>query len=159
MVHELEPKKWVFSPGGWTKFLVTSGSLLSWKVCWAAQIGSFWPKLRYSTDQNGPKGGPHKNEFWVFLNSEMNVTNGAQKVDEKNEVICIVSMFPSWFSNLSDAYYINCFNRLRFLAKVSKKSQKVHFFGQFKDCVHYIFTSLFCMSKREDLWNKEKCFY
>ena len=27
-----------------------------------------------------------------------------------------------------------------------------------KDCVRYIFTSLFCMSKREDLWNKEKCF-
>ena len=30
--------------------------------------------------------------------------------------------------------------------------------GVLKGCVHYIFTSLFCMSKREDLWNKEKCF-
>ena len=28
----------------------------------------------------------------------------------------------------------------------------------FKGCVRHIFTSLFCMSKREDLWNKEKCF-
>ena len=27
-----------------------------------------------------------------------------------------------------------------------------------KGCVHYIFASLFCMPKREDLWNKEKCF-
>ena len=27
-----------------------------------------------------------------------------------------------------------------------------------KGCVHYIFTSLFCMPKREDLWIKGKCF-
>ena len=27
-----------------------------------------------------------------------------------------------------------------------------------KGCVCYIFTSLFCMPKREDLQNKEKCF-
>ena len=29
---------------------------------------------------------------------------------------------------------------------------------RFKGWVPYIFTSLFCMPKREDLWNKEKCF-
>ena len=27
-----------------------------------------------------------------------------------------------------------------------------------KGCVRFIFTSLFCMSKREDLWNSEKCY-
>ena len=27
-----------------------------------------------------------------------------------------------------------------------------------KGCVRYIFASLFCMSKREYLWNKENCF-
>ena len=27
-----------------------------------------------------------------------------------------------------------------------------------KGCVHYIFAGLFCMSKREHLQNKEKCF-
>ena len=27
-----------------------------------------------------------------------------------------------------------------------------------KGCVHYIFTSLFCISKREHLWNKDNCF-
>ena len=32
-------------------------------------------KLRYFTDQNGPKGGPQESEFLVFSNSEMNVTN------------------------------------------------------------------------------------
>ena len=30
--------------------------------------------------------------------------------------------------------YVNCFNILRFLAEVSTKLQKMHFFGQFKDC-------------------------
>ena len=29
--------------------------------------------------------------------------------------------------------YINCFNRLRFLAEVISKLQKMHFFGKFKD--------------------------
>ena len=29
--------------------------------------------------------------------------------------------------------YVNCFNRLRSLAEVSTKLQKIHFFGQFKD--------------------------
>ena len=29
--------------------------------------------------------------------------------------------------------YVNCFNILRFLAEVSTKLQKIHFFGQFKD--------------------------
>ena len=35
-----------------------------------------------------------------------------------------------------------------------------HIFGpkDLKDCVHYIFASLFFMFKREHLWNKEKCF-
>ena len=28
----------------------------------------------------------------------------------------------------------------------------------FKGCVHYIFACLFCMSKREQSRNKEKCF-
>ena len=29
--------------------------------------------------------------------------------------------------------YVNCFNRLRFLAEVCTKLQKIHFFGQVKD--------------------------
>ena len=32
-------------------------------------------KFRYFTDQNGPKRGPYKNEFWHFSNTEMNITN------------------------------------------------------------------------------------
>ena len=45
------------------------------------------PKFKYFTDQNVPKGGdPHENEFWYFSNMKMNITNRAQKVDEKNGV-------------------------------------------------------------------------
>ena len=56
---------------------------------------AFGQKLRHFTDQNGPKGGPHENEFFVFSNSEMNVTNRVEKADEKNGIIRLVSMFPS----------------------------------------------------------------
>ena len=47
-------------------FLVTSACLLSRKVWWVLQIGSFCPKLRCFTDQNGSKGGPHQDEFRLF---------------------------------------------------------------------------------------------
>ena len=39
------------------------------------ELVAFGQKLRYFPEQNGPKGGPYENEFWVFSNSEMNVTN------------------------------------------------------------------------------------
>ena len=42
------------------------------------------PKFRYFADQNGrTKVGPHENEFWQFSNTKMEITNRAQKVDEK----------------------------------------------------------------------------
>ena len=43
----------------------------------------FGKKLRGFTDQNRPTAGPHETKFWVFLNSEKNVINRAEKVDEK----------------------------------------------------------------------------
>ena len=58
-------------------FLVSSGCLLSRKVWWVVRIGSFFSKLRYFTKQNGPKGGPRENEFWLFSNTKMNVTNSS----------------------------------------------------------------------------------
>ena len=33
------------------------------------------PKFRYFAYQNGPKEGPHNNEFWQFSNTKMNITN------------------------------------------------------------------------------------
>ena len=35
------------------------------------------------TDQNGTKGGPFENEFWLFSNTKMNVSKGVEKVDER----------------------------------------------------------------------------
>ena len=32
-------------------------------------------KFRYLADQNEPKGEPHENELWRFLNTKMNITN------------------------------------------------------------------------------------
>ena len=44
---------------------------------------AFGQRFGYFTDQNGTNGGPHENEFWLFPKSEMNITNWAEKVDEK----------------------------------------------------------------------------
>ena len=94
-------KWWVFGSSRRVKqyrFLVTSGFLLSRKVWWAARISSFWLKIELFYRPLWNKDGtPDKNEFWVFSNSEMlNVTNRVGKLDGKNGVICLVSMFPSW---------------------------------------------------------------
>ena len=51
--------------------------------------------MSYSTDQNGSKRGPHENEVRLFSNIKMNVTNRVEKVNEKNGVICLFSMFRS----------------------------------------------------------------
>ena len=45
------------------------------------------------------------------------------------------------------------FQRWQFLCDFRVRKRK------FKGCVRYIFISLVCMSKREDLWNKEKCLF
>ena len=40
--------------------------------------------------QNGPKGGPHENEFWEFSNAKMSFLNRARKADKKSAVICLI---------------------------------------------------------------------
>ena len=60
IVHELDPKKWVFSGGGWTKhnrFLVTLRCVVSRKVWWAVWMGSFWPKIKVCYRPEGTKAG------------------------------------------------------------------------------------------------------
>ena len=79
--------------------------------------------MRYFTDQKGPKGGPHENEFWVFSNSEMSITNSwIGKSRWKNGVIRLVSMFPSWVT------VVKLFKKhifLQFCADLSKKSKSI----------------------------------
>ena len=51
-------------------------SLVNFKMSSGKLVYEVEPKkLRYFTDQNGPKKGLHRNEFWVFSNSEMNIRN------------------------------------------------------------------------------------
>ena len=49
------------------------------EVWWAIQFGSFYPKIELFFKPEWTKGGPHKNKFWVFLNSEMIDTNSTCK--------------------------------------------------------------------------------
>ena len=92
-------------------------------------------KLRYFIDQNLSKGEPHENEFWVFSNSEINVTVRAEKVDEKNGVICLVSMFSSWVMvlKLSKKWYF-----LELCADLSRKPNSVKTFYMYaSESSHY----------------------
>ena len=81
---------------------------------------SFCPKLRNFTDQNGSKREPHENQFRLFSNTKINVTNRAEKVDEKNVVICQASMFPSWVMVLRLSKKVHF---LQFCAELSKKPE------------------------------------
>ena len=90
---------------------VTLGCLLLQKYDELSKSVAFDQKLMYFTDQNGPKGEPHGNEFWVFSNSEMNVTSS-----------CPVSMFPSWVKVLKLSKKMHF---LQFCADLSKKSKSI----------------------------------
>ena len=117
------PSFWLPSGGKtWYGFLVISGCLRFRNVWRAVRIGHFCPKLGYFIDQNGRKGGPNKNRFWLFSNRKMNVTVRAEKVDGKNRVICLVSMFSSWVMvlKLSKKVYFS-----QFYADISKKPKSV----------------------------------
>ena len=78
--------------------------------------------MRNFTNQNGSKGGPHENEVWLFSKTKMNVTNRVEKVDEKNEVICLVFKFPFWVVALNLSRKVNF---SPFCADFSKKPKSV----------------------------------
>ena len=70
-VHELEPKKWVFGPGGGTKhnrFLVTceGGVYFLQKYDEPSESVPLGKKLGIFTDQNGSKGDHMKMNFEYF---------------------------------------------------------------------------------------------
>ena len=84
---------------------------------------SFWPKIEVFYRPEWTKGGPHENEFWVFSNSEMNITNSyTGKSRWKNGIICLVSMFPSWVMVLKLSKKVHF---LQFCADLSKKSKSI----------------------------------
>ena len=59
IVHELEPKKWVFDSGEWTKHYIDFCDVLP-------ELVAFDQKLRYFTDQTGEGGDHMKMNFKYF---------------------------------------------------------------------------------------------
>ena len=60
-------KKWVFGSGGWIKYNIDFSQpedvYFLEKYNGLSESVAFGQKLRYFTDQNGPKGGLHGNKF------------------------------------------------------------------------------------------------
>ena len=78
-VHDVEPKKigtllWQVDETS-NRFLITLVVYFLEEYGELSKSVDFGQKLSYFTDQNGPKGEPHENEFWLFSNTKMNVTN------------------------------------------------------------------------------------
>ena len=71
-------------------------------------------------DQSWENG--NENEFWLFSNVKMNVTNSWAKKVDKNGVICLVSMFHSTVMALTLSKTLQYF---QFCADLSKKSKPV----------------------------------
>ena len=78
----------------------------------------------YFTDQNGPKEGKHmKINFDYFQKQKwMLKTVRSGKVDEKNGVICLASMFPCFVVVLKMSKKVHF---LQFCAVLSKKPESV----------------------------------
>ena len=87
IAHELEPKKneYLVLAGGQNVIQIFSNLRVSTfrKIWRPVQIGSFWPKIEVFYRSEWTKGGTTWKQFWIFSNSEMNVTVWAGKVDEK----------------------------------------------------------------------------
>ena len=82
----------------------------------------------------------------------MNVkTVRAEKVDEKNGVLCLVSMFPSWFTVLKLSYKVNFWQFNADLSKKFKSVKAVYMYASKRSCyalqengiVHYAMTYCF----------------
>ena len=99
---------------------------------WAVWIGSFWPKIEVFYRPKGTKGGT----TWKYTLSIFKFRNeyykqlDRKKVDEKNGVICLVFMCPSWVTVLKLSKKVHFF---QFCADISKKSRSIK--------VIYIYTS------------------
>ena len=87
---------------------------------WSVQIGKFCSKLRYFKDRNIPKEEIHENEFWLFSNNKLNVSN----IHEKEKVRSFL-LFSSFLHELSS---LNCTKKntfLQFYADFRKKPKSV----------------------------------
>ena len=104
---------------------------------------AFGQKLKYFADHNGSKGVIH---FWVWKYSKfifmwgthmkinfeyfqtqkwMLQTVRTEAVDEKNGVICLVSMFPSWIM------VFNCLKKFIFCNSTPTSAKNLNLLKQF----------------------------
>ena len=104
---------------------------------------AFGQKLKYFADHNGSKGVIH---FWVWKYSKfifmwgthmkinfeyfqtqkwMLQTVRTEAVDEKNRVICLVSMFPSWIM------VFNCLKKFIFCNSTPTSAKNLNLLKQF----------------------------
>ena len=104
---------------------------------------AFGQKLKYFADHNGPKGVIH---FWVWKYSKIYFhevphmkmkfeyfqtqkwtlqTVRAEEVDEKNGVISLVSMFPSW------VMVFNCLKKFIFCNSTPTSARNLNLLKQF----------------------------
>ena len=92
-----------FAPrGGQNMIWMTSGCLCSRKVWWVVRIGGLCQKLRYFTDQNGLKRGPHENKFWIFSNKKMNAEIRWKKWGPSSSFLCF--LLELWSLNCPRKY-------------------------------------------------------
>ena len=81
------------------------------------------PKFRFLETKMDQRGVPMKMNFENFqIQKWISQTVRAQKVDEKNGVICLVYLFPSWVVILTLTEIVSL---LQFCTDVSKKSKFV----------------------------------
>ena len=87
---------------------VKPGSLLSLICIFPESDGTkFWSHsfhlqiFRHFTDQNGPKGGLHENEFWHFSNIKMNIHNSGRRHEiQTNDLIFFICFWsPNCLEN------------------------------------------------------------
>ena len=78
------------------------------------------PKFKYFADQNGRKEDPVKINFGNFQITSQTVK--AQEVDEKNGVICLISIFVSWVTVLKLPEIVHF---LQIFADHSKKAKYI----------------------------------
>ena len=109
--HDWKSKTWFFT------FLNVCVSWIERDKILISQLSP--PKFRYFVDQKDPM----KMNFEIFqIQKWISQTVRAQKVDEKNGLICLVSLFPSWITVLKLSKIVHF---LQICADLGKKSKSI----------------------------------
>ena len=91
---------------------------------WAVWISSFWPIIEVFYRPEGTKRGTTWK--WILIIQKWILqTLRSEKVDEKNGVICLVSMFPSW------VMVVKLFKKVIFCNFVLTSTRNLNLFKQF----------------------------